>query len=301
MASWTEVHNELERLGTRYDIYRRQQAAALADLTGRNVILLYSGWLQRPDVDTASLSDTDAIGLMSVVEGLDPAKGLDLVLHTRGGDTAACESIIDYLRAYFGTDIRAIVPLMAMSAGTIIACACRSVLMGRHSNLGPIDPQINGHPAVGVVEEFWRAMMDCEKEPKRAAIWGRVIDQYPPTLLGECEKSIAWSRTMTTEYLASGMFAGREDASEIADRVVHHLLDHELSKAHNRHLTPDFLEGIGLVVERMEDDPGLHDCILTLHNACLATFMNMSAFRIIENHRGRSFIQYEGARPEPNE
>jgi ATP-dependent protease ClpP protease subunit len=301
MASWTEVHNELERLGTRYDIYRRRQVAALADLTGRNVILLYSGWLQRPDVDAASLSDTDAIGLVNVVEGLDPAKGLDLVLHTRGGDTAACESIIDYLRAYFGTDMRAIVPLMAMSAGTIIACACRSVLMGHHSNLGPINPQISGYPAVGVVEEFWRAMQDCVEEPKRAAVWGRVLDQCGPTLLGECEKAIAWSRTMTTQYLQSGMFAGREDAPEHAERVVLDLLDHALSKAHNRHLTPDYLEGLGLVIERMEEDSGLHDCILTLLNACLATFMNTPAFRIVENNRGRSFIQYESAGSESKE
>jgi membrane-bound ClpP family serine protease len=57
----------------------------------------------------------------------------------------------------FGTNIRAIIPQMAMSAGTMIALSTREIIMGKHSNLGPIDPQIAGIPAHGVIEEFNRA------------------------------------------------------------------------------------------------------------------------------------------------
>ena len=41
----------------------------------------------------------------------------------------------------FGTDIRAIVPQLALSAGTMVALACKEIIMGKHSSLGPIDPQ----------------------------------------------------------------------------------------------------------------------------------------------------------------
>ena len=33
---------------------------------------------------------------------------------------------------------------MAMSGGTMIACSCKEILMGKHSSLGPVDPQIMG-------------------------------------------------------------------------------------------------------------------------------------------------------------
>jgi ClpP class serine protease len=38
---------------------------------------------------------------------------------------AATESIVDYLRKMFGTNIRAIILQIAMSSGTMIACSCK--------------------------------------------------------------------------------------------------------------------------------------------------------------------------------
>lgn len=73
---------------------------------------------------------------MTVIHQLDRNKGLDLILHTPGGDTAATESIVDYLHNMFGNNIRAIVPQLAMSAGTMIACSCKEIIMGLQSSLG---------------------------------------------------------------------------------------------------------------------------------------------------------------------
>jgi ClpP class serine protease len=30
-----------------------------------------------------------------------------------------------------------------MSGGTMIACSAKEIIMGNHSNLGPVDPQLN--------------------------------------------------------------------------------------------------------------------------------------------------------------
>jgi len=82
---------------------------------------------------------------MSAIHELDRSKGLYLVLHTPGGEMAATESLVDYLRAMFGTDIRAVVPQLAMSAGTMVALSCKSVLMGEESSLGlPRPPHLCG-------------------------------------------------------------------------------------------------------------------------------------------------------------
>ncbi|WP_337461520.1 hypothetical protein [Jutongia sp.] len=77
---------------------------------------------------------------MTCIHGMDCSKGLDLVLHTPGDSPAAAEAIVNYLRAKFGNDIRVIVPQLAMSAGTMIACSAKQIIMGKQSSLGPIDP-----------------------------------------------------------------------------------------------------------------------------------------------------------------
>ena len=68
--------------------------------------------------------------------------GLDLLLHTPGGQIAATRSIVNYLRQKFHDDIRVIVPQIAMSDGTVIACLSREILMLRHAQVRPIAPPV---------------------------------------------------------------------------------------------------------------------------------------------------------------
>jgi ClpP class serine protease len=155
MPNWTVLLKEIASTkadgdNSGADIVRRKYLSKLHDLTKRNVIAYYSGFLSKPKVEGVEINDEDKNGFMLCVHKLDKNKGLDLFLHTPGGDGAATESLIFYLREVFGHDIRAVVPQIAMSAGTIIACACKSILMGKHSNIGPVDPQFGGIPAVGI-------------------------------------------------------------------------------------------------------------------------------------------------------
>src|SRR2546425_12510818 len=116
MPNWNEILNEIKEAGSPQDIIRRSYLKRLGEYTKRNVILYYSGWLQKSHQAEAgpnlSINDNDKNGLMSVVHKLDRTKGLDLILHTPGGDMSATESIITCLRSMFQSDIRAIVPQM---------------------------------------------------------------------------------------------------------------------------------------------------------------------------------------------
>jgi ClpP class serine protease len=159
MPDWNQILNEIKEAGSVYDIARRKYLKRLYDLTGRNVIIYYSGWLQKRNLEGVEVNDADKNGFMTVIHDLDRSKGLDLLLHTPGGETAATESLVDYLRAMFGSDIRAFVPQLALSAGTMIACACKEIFMGKQSSLGPIDPQFRGIPAHGVKEDSNELMM----------------------------------------------------------------------------------------------------------------------------------------------
>lgn len=293
MPDWNQLLNEINASGSTHDIIRRKYLNKLYELTNRNVIIYYSGWLQKPNLAGVEVNDADKNGFMTAVHQLDHKKGLDLILHTPGGDTAATESLVDYLHAIFGKDIRAFVPQLALSAGTMIACACKEIFMGKQSSLGPIDPQIFNMPAYGVVEEFNRAHEEIKQDVSKIPIWQPILAKYSPAFIGECEKAIEWSTDMVTEWLKEGMFKehGKKDREGITKKIVTDLTNHALSKSHARHLPFDYCESIGLKVKRLEDDQDLQDAVLSVHHACILTLGATQAFKIIENHEGRAYIQ----------
>jgi ClpP class serine protease len=105
MPSWNDVLNEFQPRALSLDDVRVNYLRKLHEYTGRNVICYYSGWLQKSGSDKSAINDGDKNGFMNAVYGLDKSNGLDLMLHTPGGDVAATESIVDYLRKIFGIDI----------------------------------------------------------------------------------------------------------------------------------------------------------------------------------------------------
>lgn len=293
MPNWNELLNRVQSVGGPADVVRRQCLTDLQNITGRNVIIYYSGWLQKLDanVQLLSINDDDKNGFMTTINKLDRSKGLDLVLHTPGGDLAAAESLVDYLKSMFKTDIRAIIPQMAMSCGTMIACACKTILMGRESSLGPIDPQFGGVPASGIIEEFQRAEKEVTDNPALISIWQPIIAKYSPTLIGECEKAMHWSKDLVRQWLLSGMFEADADSDERVNEIVEALADHASTLSHARHLSPAKCKEIGLKVEMFEDNQKLQDAILSVHHACILTLTQTMACKIIENHLGTAFIK----------
>jgi hypothetical protein len=301
MATWDEIGSEIESVGASggpHDIVRRKYLSALSDYTGRNVLSYYSGWLQKLSFaarspDLFSIDDNDKNGFMATIHGLDRTCGLDLILHTPGGGVAATESLVHYLHSMFGHDIRVIVPQIAMSAGTMIACAAKEIVMGKHSNLGPIDPQFGGIAAHGVIEEFERAAEEIRRDPSRREVWLPIISRYHPTFIGECEKAIAWSNEMVTEWLSDGMFAGLSNPDPIdrARRVIAEFGDHALTKSHDRHISMERAQAAGLIIGPLEDDQAFQDAVLSVHHATIQTLAGTPATKIIENHHGRSFVQ----------
>ncbi len=294
MPNWNEVLEELRNSDSKnpLDQVRKKYLAKLAEKTGRNLIAYYSGWLQQPNIAEASISDEDKNGFMATIHGLDRSKGLDLLLHTPGGDVAATESIVDYLRQMFGTNIRAIIPQISMSAGTMIACACKSIVMGKQSNIGPIDPQFGGIPAHGVIAEFNKAIEEVKKDPQSIPIWQTIVGKYHPTFIGECEQAIELSAIIVLEWLKTGMLAGDQDRDKTAKVIVDTLNSHADTKTHSRHIHLNEARAMGLVVDQIETDfdAEFQDLVLTCHHSFMHTFGASGAIKIIENHDGQAVI-----------
>lgn len=294
MPNWNQVLEEITGRSSvsPIDTVRRDYLRKLSDHTNRNVIAYYSGWLsQQQNSPTLSINDEDKNAFMATIHNLDRKKGLDLILHTPGGDLAAAESLVDYLRRMFGTDIRAVVPQLAMSAGTMIACSAKEIVMGKESNLGPIDPQFNGIPASGVLEEFRRAVKEIKEDPSAIPLWQAIIGKYHPSFIGNCEKAMEWSEKIVRDWLISGMFKGRKNADKLAEKVVKEFSDRSTTYNHARHLNIDHCIKSGLKIVPLEKDPILQDLVLTVHHAFMHTFAMSRALKIVENHLGVAMVR----------
>lgn len=289
MANWNQIQQDINNKGSTFDITRKSYLRKISLYTKRNIVVYYSGWLQKnsPEIVQAlSINDSDTNGLMTAFNGLDFTKGLDLILHTPGGEVAATESIINYIKSKF-KDFRVIVPQLAMSGGTMIACSAKEIIMGNHSSLGPVDPQYNGIPAHGVIEEFNRAHEEIKLDPSKLAVWQFVLQKYNPSFIGECIKAVAWSREILEQSLKDFMGKNPTEIKRISDE----LCDHSINLSHNRHLNKNKCKDIGLQIVDLEDDSRLQDLILSYHHSIMITFSSTPAIKIIENNKGKSFVQ----------
>lgn len=274
------------------DVVRRKYLGLLANYTKRNTVAYYSGFLtSNPNNPHLSVNDVDKNAFMAAVNGFDFSKGLDLILHTPGGDIGATESLVDYLHQLFDKDIRVIVPQLAMSAGTMIACSAREIIMGKQSSLGPIDPQIRGIPAIGVLAELDKAAKDIEENPHKIEIWRVILNKYNPTLIVSCEQAIEWAKEFVGSWLTSTMFNGQEDGEEKAAKIVSLLSDFDHTRNHGRHFNINKCKEIGLNVTAMEEDDHLQDLILSVHHCYMHILDGGRIAKIVENDRGMGQIR----------
>jgi len=292
MPNWNEILNEVQGLSASFDIVRKRYAKALFDLTGRNTIFYYSGWLAKPDARFTDITDLDMEGFMNSVNGLDCSLGLDLVLHTPGGDITATEAIVKYLRSKFDINIRIIVPQLAMSAGTMIACAGAEIIMGRQSSLGPIDPQLYGIPAFNILREYEDAKKDLLEHPENANYWSIRMQSLKPAIIQFCFNAVSLSSELTKNWLKTGMFANKPLDNGFVDGIVDNWLNENMeSKIHGRHFSKDQCHDIGLTIIDLESNQALQDAVLSAHHAYSITLANTPVVKIIENHNGAAWVR----------
>jgi hypothetical protein len=203
--------------------------------------------------------------MMEVLRGL-AGDGVDLILHSPGGSAESAEALVSYLRSKFD-DIRVIVPQAAMSAATMLACAADRIVMGKHSFLGPIDPQMilttavgtKAVPAQAILDQFRKAQEEC-KDPKLLASWLPMLSQYGPALLVECENALNLSQELVSRWLKQYMFRNDPRADEKAKAIAASLADHKTFRSHSRHLSRDqakSLGGYGLLVDDFGGESGV--------------------------------------------
>lgn len=288
MANWSEI---LDTVNTYQDSIcklnelRQEYLNKIFTITGRNIISYYSGWLKNSSAPNTIINDNDINALMNAVNKLDRTKGLDLILHTPGGDLAATENVVNYLQSAFPNNIRAIIPQLSMSAGTMIALSCNCIVMGKQSSLGPIDPQFNGIACQGILDEYSRAISDVTANPNALGIWQPIISKYHPTLIGDCENAVKWSKELATKWIK------KVNAGINMIDVENLFISHSTSYSHSRHISRDECKTVGLNIEDLENNQDFQDAVLSLHHCYMILFDKWRYSKIVENQIGGRYLQ----------
>jgi ATP-dependent protease ClpP protease subunit len=305
MPTLNEIQQEiLNKKGAAQDEVRRQYLKALAAYTKRDTLIYASAFTSHkgPEIPGLVMSVTleDVQGFMSALHGLNGSE-LDLVLHSPGGSMEAADQIVQYLRSKY-KHIRAIIPQNAMSAATMIACACDEIVMGKHSAIGPIDPQVTfptpsgafTAPAQAILDEFDQAKQEIAANPATAPLWISKIQAYPHGFLTLCKTTIDLSRDKVEEWLNSYMFAASAPADRPGASIAAWLSNAKEHKTHGRPITIATARVKGLRVTALEDDQELQERVLSTFHATMVTFAVTQCVKMVENHNGRGvFLSVE--------
>jgi hypothetical protein len=301
LPSWNELLTQFDSLsqanGTawvRSEIEKTLQR--IAALRGHNVLLYGSAFLQKPQAPQLSTSITfeDLNGLMSVLYGMDWSKGLTLILHTPGGVTNAAETLVSYLRSKFQY-FEVAVPTFAMSAGTMISLAADRIIMGRQSQLGPIDPQFSsGNRAVSaraVVDLFRVAKDDILSNVKAAHAWAPILQAMGPSLLQEAQNALDYGEKMVETWLKTWMLANQPDADIKAASIAKHFNDASHHKSHGRRIDRADARAQGVVIEDLEDNQDLQDAVLTAYHLFTIIVEKSLAAKLFVTDAGRMYVK----------
>jgi len=302
MPSWNELLDGLQaRPETEHATWLRTESTKylqeIAQLRGgRNVIFYASAFLQKPQApaDRLQITHEDLNALMSVMFGMDWNKGLTLVLHTPGGVTNAAETLVAYLRSKFDY-IEVIVPTFAMSAGTMISLAADRIIMGRQSQLGPIDPQFvmgqRAQSARAIVDQFEQAKSEILQNAAAAGAWFPILQTVGPALLQEARNALDYSERMVAGWLERYMFAGRPDASQVAAAAAKHFNDAATHKSHGRRIDRHEARAQQVVVEDLETSQPLQEAVLTLYHLMCIVCEKGPAVKLFHSDSDRMYVK----------
>ncbi len=171
--------------------------------------------------------------IYEAVKAFGKPKPLLLVLFSPGGQIDAAYLIGKLCREFstkHATKFAIVVPRQAKSAATLLCCGADELHMGSLSELGPIDPQIDGVPVLGLKDAVDHLADLVEKHPAASKMFAAYLRESMPLInLGYYER-VAKSAVQYAERLLR-LPAGvqnklKKNPTEIARKLVYSYQDH---------------------------------------------------------------------------
>lgn len=222
------------------DRYLRQLLIRdIEDLTKRRLVVYFANRYENAQIDAR---DCAFVAELFGDVGTEP---VDLLLETTGGFTDATESVISLLTK-LTSDLRVIVANSAKSNGTLLGLAARSIVMGAASELGPIEPLVNGIPCSVLIQ------------PQTAA------QNFPLHMFGTY--ALQQSKKLAGQLLANGMMKGKSPAD--VEAAVDKLSSRSVYFSHGSTIDHIEASALGLAVDYLPPDDPVWQRVWLLYCMC---------------------------------
>ena len=176
------------------------------------------------------------------------------------------------------------------------------LMLGKQSQLGPIDPQFlignKAHSARAIQEGFRKAREDIEKDVKLAHLWAPILQNMGPSLVLEADKALAYSKELVVTWLKKRMFKDDPEKEDKANRIAAYFnaedtRDHGQIHVHGQRIGATKLEETGLKVEFLEKDQPLQDDVLTAYHLMTLIFETTASVKFIASDKGRMWAKQQ--------
>jgi hypothetical protein len=165
------------------------------------------------------------------VDAIKEGKGVDVLLHSSGGDALAAWKLMSILRERF-EQVSVLVPFMAFSAATIFALGADEIVMHPHASLGPIDPQIQvtlpdgtrrafAYEDVAAFLRFLTQEVGITEQAYTQPLMEKLFSTVDPVMVGGAKRASELSTSVGERLLRVHMRDpdGRNRARQIAENL----------------------------------------------------------------------------------
>lgn len=243
------------------DRYLRQlMIRDIEALTGRRLIVYFSNRYH----PASGIDAGDVAYLTELLSDIEPGEPVDLMIETNGGQTDATEALVAIIQSRL-TDFRTIIANAAKSNGTLISLAATKIVMGPSSELGPIDPHLQGTPCTILAKPEFAPM------------------NFPLHHLAHL--ALKQTQKLAERLLREGMMAGAP-AGEV-ERVATSLGTRDIYFSHGSTIDHREAANLGLAVEYLDAESELWQRIWLLYSMYDFDTKRDGYIKIFEG-RGRS-------------
>lgn len=154
-------------------------------------------------------------------------KDILLIIHSLGGRIEPAYLISKTCKRLSKNKFSVAIPRKAKSAATLISLGADEIHMGFMSELGPIDPQIGGLPALGMQNALHvLADLSCKYPDSSDMLSKYLSEKLDLRLLGYFERVTESAVQYADRLLANRSFPEGRTSSQLAKHFVNHYKDH---------------------------------------------------------------------------
>jgi hypothetical protein len=219
------------------------------------------------------IEDNDAEMLEALLRACDLSKGVALLINSPGGSGLAAERIIRVFKSYSGNGkYIAIVPGKAKSAATMVCLGASKIIMGKTSELGPVDPQVaitedsktSRFSVYNIVKSYESLFERAVNVEGKIEPYLQQLSNYDEREIAEYRTALALSDDIAIQALRGCMMSNLSH-EDIKKKIGIFLIPEKRTKVHGRPIYADDAVNCGLNIDMRAVDDALWGLLYELY------------------------------------